>query len=464
LREVLLLQGNLTQFFTQFSFLPDRLTLKIFRMSHVTNSTGERAAGFVAIRFLFAAIIILFCSFAMRSSWRAGVGRLLARDASRVQTAPNVQRDQANRAVELSPQDPETHSVRALAYYRSNDLKTTIDELQQGVTLRPRDYLLWLQLGRARDEEGDVQGAKLAMQQATALAPYYSDPRWQYGNVLYRAGETDEAFRELRRAAEAEPSLFPVLMDLAWGTYRDAATVERIIAPRTDALRLSLARFFVKRGLTNEALALFRAAGGNAVEEKKQLLNELIKNKQFKTAYEVWKTDHAGADASNADAVINSGFEDRISLLDKSFGWWQEKRQERVSLSLDTKAAHSGASSLFVEWSGDSPAGSAVLSQLVLTQPATRYRLSFFARTENIVTASLPVITITDASGKDARLLGQSQTLPQGTTPWNQYDAVFDTTASTEAVLLSIQRQSCSPGPCPIFGMAWFDDFSLRKE
>jgi tetratricopeptide (TPR) repeat protein len=429
-------------------------------MSQVSHSTDERARGFVAVRLLVAAIIILSCSFAMISSWRAGVGRLLAMDVSRNgQTALNVQRDQANRAVELSPQDPESHSVRALVSYRSNDLKTTIVELEQSVALRPRDYLLWLQLGRARDEAGDVQGAKLALQEATALAPYYSDPRWQYGNVLYRAGQTDEALRELRRAAEAEPSLFPVLMDLAWGTYGEPATVEQIIAPRSDALRLSLARFFVKHGKINEALALFRASGGNVIEERKQLLNELLRAKQFRAAYEVWKTDHSGtADAS----IINAGFEDRISLSEKSFGWWQEKRQERVSLSIDTKEPRSGASCLFVEWSGDSSAGAPIISQLVLTQPATRYRLSFFARTENVVTAGLPVITITDA--KDGRVLGQSQILSQGTTQWNQYDAVFETSTTTEAVLLNIQRQSCSPGPCPIFGMAWFDDFALRKE
>jgi tetratricopeptide (TPR) repeat protein len=434
-------------------------------MSHVSASTRERATGFVVIRFLFAAIIILSCAFAIRTSWRAGVGRLLARDLSRnVQADQNAQRDQADRVVGLSPRDPETHSVRALVYYRANDLKETIAELQQSVMLRPSDYLLWLQLGRARDEAGDVQGAKLALQQATALAPYYSDPRWQYGNVLYRAGHVDEAFRELRRAAAAEPSLFPVLMDLAWGTYSDPAAVEKIIAPGTDVLRLSLARFFVTRGRTNEALALFRASGGSATEERKQLLKELLKNKQFTAAYEVWKTDHAGAAGANANNIVNPGFEDRISLAEKSFGWWQEKRQEKVSLSLDTKRPRSGASCLFVEWSGDSPAGSAVLSQLVLTQPSTRYRLSFFARTEDVVTAGLPVITITDASDKDARLLGQSQTLPQGTTSWNQYDAVFETSTTTEAVLLNIQRQSCPPGPCPIFGMAWFDDFILRKE
>lgn len=428
-------------------------------MSHVTYSSRERATAFVAIRFLFVAITLLSCSFAMRSSWRAGVGRLLARDAGR-----NVQTNQANRAVELSPLDPETHSARALAYYRSNDLKTTIEELEQAVALRPRDYLLWLQLGRARDEAGDVQAAKLALQEATALAPYYSDPRWQYGNVLYRAGQVDEAFRELRRAAEAEPLLFPVLMDLAWGTYGDPEAVERIIAPQTDALRLSLARFFAQHGLTNHALALFRASGKNLPEERKQLLKELLRTKQFRAAYEVWKADHAEAPDSNSDSIINPGFEDRISLSEKSFGWWEEKRQERVGLSLDTKGPHSGASCLFVEWSGDSPAGAPILSQLVLTQPATRYRITFFARTEKVVTAGLPLITITDASGKDARLLALSQTVPQGTTGWNQYDAVFETPPSTDAVLLNIQRQSCSPGPCPMFGQVWFDDFSLRKE
>ena len=428
-------------------------------MSHATRSTRGRAEGFVATRFLLAAIIIFSCSFAMRSAWRAATGRLLSRDASR-----NLQREQANRAVELSPEDPETHSSRALVYYHSNELKTTIEELERGVTLRPGDYLLWLQLGRARDEAGDVQGALHAMQEATALAPYYSDPRWQYGNVLYRAGQFDEAFRQLRRAAEAEPSLFPVLMDIAWGTYRDAAAVERIVAPQTDTLRLSLARFFVKHGRTDEALSLVHASGDNAMEERKQVLMELLKARQFKAAYEVWHTGRDGAAERGPDSIVNPGFEDPINLSDKGFAWWQEKHQETVTLALDTKTPRSGASCLFIEWHGDSVPESPIVSQFVVTQPATHYRLMFFARTENVVTAALPLITITDASGADARVLGRSQALPQGTTQWAEYEVVFDTLANTEAVLLSIQRQSCPQAPCPIFGAVWFDDFSLRKE
>jgi tetratricopeptide (TPR) repeat protein len=432
-------------------------------MSNTDHSILSRPGKiFLANRFFVAAVILFSCSLAMSSAWHAGLGRLSAKDAKN-----NLLKARADQAVELSPADPETHSARALVHYNSNDLGTTLEELQRAVLLRPRDYLLWLQLGRARDEAGDRQGSLLAMQEAIALAPYYSDPRWQYGNVLYRAGRFDEAFRELGQAARSDPSLFPALMDLAWGTYPgDPAAVERIVSPRTDALRLSLARFFVKKGRTSEALSLFRASGGTASEERRKLLVELIKAKQFKTAYQVWgagRADESGRSPLGVDRITDSGFEGQLDLSALGFSWRQERSQEAVRLSLETKGPKSGSSCLLIEWSGDSKPESPIISQLVLVESNTHYRLSFFARTQEVVTGGPPMITVTDTSGEE-RILGQSQPLASSTRDWQEYEAVFRTSATTEAVIISVQRQSCPVNPCPIFGRVWLDDFSLRKE
>ncbi len=376
-------------------------------------------------------------------------------------------KERAEEAVGISPADPETRSALAAALYSSGDLAGTLRELERAAALRPRDYLLWLQLGRARDEAGDREGALLALREAVRLAPYYSEPRWQYGNVLYRAGRFDEAFRELRRAAESDPSLFPVLLDLAWGTYKgDAAAIEGIASPQSDALRLTLARFFVKKGKTTEALALFRASAGIPQEEQRKLLVELIKNKQFRAAYEVWdagRVEGAGHGPGVAAGVTDPGFEGRVSLSEVGYGWRQERSLEGVKLSLETKGPRSGARCLLIEWSGNSQPDASVISQLVLVEPNARYRLGFFTRAEGVVTGGPPVLVVTDAGDDEARVLGQSKPFPQATNEWQEYEAVFTTSATTEAVLISVRRQSCPADPCPIFGRVWLDDFTLSR-
>lgn len=385
------------------------------------------------------------------------MGRLLATEANRT-----LDLAEADKAERLSPADPQTHQSRAVTLYKANDIAGAISALETKVLLRPGDYVLWLQLGQAREEARDVDGALLAMQKAIALAPYYSDPRWQYGNVLYRARRFDEAFRELRMAAESEPTLFPVLIDLAWGTYPgNVAAVERIVAPATDQVRLSLALLFFKQKQIAEGVRLFHAATNISTDERKKLLVELLRLKKFKAAHDVWERDRARETESDAAGLVNAGFEQQLDRSDKGFGWLQEKSQERLKLSEDTKLPHTGRSSLVIEWSGESTPEVPAVSQLLLLEPKKTYRLTFFARTQEIVTGASPIVTVIDAG--TSQVLGQSPPLPTGSTEWRQYSATFETGANSDAVFINVQRQSCSQSSCPIFGSLWLDDFSLRN-
>jgi tetratricopeptide (TPR) repeat protein len=367
----------------------------------------------------------------------------------------------ADRAVLLSPSDAESHSSRALAFSQDGQTRGAISELESAVVLRPRDYLLWLQLGRARDEAGESDKALAALQEALRLAPYYSEPRWQYGNLLYRRGQVSEAFPELTAAAQSDPTLAPALMDLVWGTYSgDAAAVERIVAPRTNAARISLARFFVKKGKISEALELFRSVGNGAAKDQQRLLGDLLRANQFGAAHEVWA---AGQPSRAAAGLTDPGFEGPLDLNTKGFAWRQERPLEGLTLSLDPRGAHSGSSSLLVEWKGHATPEVPALTQLVIVQPHSHYRLKFFVRTAEVITGGLPIMTITEA-GASQRTLAQSKPFPEGTSDWHEYEVEFETTVNTEAVYLTLQRQTCPANPCPMFGRVWLDDFALVKE
>jgi hypothetical protein len=98
-----------------------------------------------------------------------------------------------------------------------------------------------------------------------------------------------------------------------------------------------------------------------------------------------------------------------------------------------------------------------------LVEPRASYRLSFAARTREVVSAGLPLVVVTDAGDDTRQPLGRPVVLPQGTSPWQDYVVEFTTDEATSAVLISVRRQDCPSSPCPIFGQVWLDDFSIRK-
>jgi hypothetical protein len=403
------------------------------------------------------------CAFAARGAWRVGAARLLAKYAG-----DSIAVEPARGAVALGPEDAETHSALGVVLYNLKDTGGALAEFERAAEARPRDYFLWLQLGRARDEAGDAVGADASMLEAMRLAPFYSEPRWQYANALYRRGRLDEAFKEMRRASASNPSLYPVFADLAWGTYRgDVRAVEAVVRPRDDAERVSLARLFARKGSGAAALALFRAAGEVDKDERRKFLSELLRSRQFAAGYEVWAAGRDAGSGATANAGVGvftePGFEGRVNTSDAGFGWRQERAFEGVTLSLDEQSPKSGARALLVEWGGHASPGVTVVSQLVLVEPGARYRLSFAARTESVKTGGPPVVFVADESDPGERVLAQSEAVPQGTSAWREYAFDFTAGAKTEAVLVGLRRQNCDSNPCPMFGRVWLDDFSLRR-
>src|SRR5687767_4526530 len=110
----------------------------------------------------------------------------------------------------------------------------------------PQNYLLWLELGRARERSGDAEGGERALRRALELAPNYSRVQWALGNALLRQGRTDEAFAEIRKAVVGDPTFAEPAVTAAWQFFdADVAAIRRAMdgSPRFDsALAALLAR------------------------------------------------------------------------------------------------------------------------------------------------------------------------------------------------------------------------------
>ena len=416
------------------------------------------------MRFLILGSLFVIFTLLIWNAGRAGSSSLLSSYA-----AASNQIAAADAAIRLSEGDPDANYLRATILGANNDLIGAITEYNRAVSLRPDDYVLWLSLARARSLNNDTAGALAASREAVRLAPYYAQPRWQLGNLLLRAGERDEAFKELRMAAASNPSLLPAVIDLAWQLSQgDAQFVKQSIQPQTPETYLALAQYFRKRGVAVEAIGMYVSAGDIGKQDRGSYISELIVAKRFQEAYALWSIN-LPANSSNPFAVIHdAGFEQESDLDEPGFGWWAGKKVQTISLSLDTANPKEGKASLRVEFSGESDPAVPIISQLVLVEPNSRYQLHFAARSESIVSGGLPRVAVVDAGNKESPgAAGSSKdsqaiAIPE-TSRWQDYSIDFSSHETTGAVQIILQRARCNESPCPVFGRLWLDNFSFRK-
>jgi len=365
----------------------------------------------------------------------------------------------ADSAVRLGVSNPDAHHVRA-NLLESIDLPGAITEHRQAALIRPDDYVLWLNLARACELSGDSSSAIAAAKQAIPLAPDYAEPHYQLGNILLRAGQTDEAFKELRIAGTSNPTLMLGVIDLAWSVYRgNVQSVTNAIKPTTPAGFQMLAQYFGQRNEVDAAIAMYSAAGSEAEHYRRAYLHDLIATKQFKAAARLWAVGRQSP--ALPGALVDPGFEKESDLTEPGFAWRLGDQPQGFHLTLDSANPKEGNSSLKIEFDGASEPASSVITQLVMVEPQTRYQLHFAVRSEGIVSGGLPLIVVMDADSN--KILGQSESFPKATAGWQEYTIDFESAPAASAVQIALQRQACNSSPCPIFGRLWLDAFSLKK-
>jgi tetratricopeptide (TPR) repeat protein len=400
-----------------------------------------------------AVLLIVFLMLALNAA-RSGLASLLTTYAANSgQIAP------ANAAVGFDTSNPDAHYIRA-TILSSSDLPASIKEYEQAALARPDDYVLWLSLARARELNGDPAGAISAARQAVPLAPYYGEPHYQLGNILLRAGQREEAFKELRLAGASNPTLLPGIIDLAWRVSSgNIEFVTRAIAPESPSTYQALGQYFRQREAVGAAIAMYAAAGNAADDDRNSYLRELIAERRFKGAANLWLVVKGTTVAPGV--MIDPGFEQESNLDGPGFGWRLGEKRQGFRLALDSNNPREGRSSLKVDFSGDSDPSSPVISQLVLIEPGSHYQLRFAMRAENIVSGGLPLVMVVDADA--GKPLKPSEPFPKATDGWREYTIDFDSGPSASAVKITLQRQPCDKTPCPIFGRLWLDNFSLQK-
>lgn len=408
---------------------------------------------------LIAAIIcaLAFGWFAVR--WQ--IGDMLAELTQ--PNDPNAN-EIAGIAVNLAPHDPLTNWLAASTQkdvFTPEAIAASVAGFEQVVKLAPHNYRWWLELGRAQEQAENAIEAEKAYRRAVELAPAYIKPRWQIGNFYLRQGRGDEAFAELKIAAQDNSVYRDQVFSIAWDFYdHDFNRLEQI-AGDDPAVKAGLARFYASKELAADSLRVWNSM---AVEDRranqefgKVIAQAFYEKRFFRQALEFVRELGIDPDAQQ-ETVANGGFEKAVSG-DKYFGW-QITPIDKMEVKLDPTKKQEGARSLRVSFNGFAEPTLFNVNQYVTVAPSANYRLTFWLRTENLKSGGMPTLEIYDAnSGKGIKI---ADAFPDGTTDWQQIKLDFSTPAAIEAVGIRTTRIFCGAN-CPIFGTLWYDDFKLEK-
>jgi tetratricopeptide (TPR) repeat protein len=418
--------------------------------------------------------LLVLAAAALAASWfalRWGIGDTMAEYAPvSYASDPTSGFEAAEGAARLAPDDPLAHLMLARLYnvtFDPEELPRSLEEYARAAALAPNDYLIWTEMGRARAASGDVEGGIAALRRAVALAPNYADPHWHLGNALLRAGRNDEAFAELRRAADADPERYrPQTFNLAWQVYNQNMPRVLDAVGRTPDARAQLVGVLVGRGRLEDAVAVWSSL---SAQEKRQqagageaLARVFYDKGQYRRALQLLGEAGAAQDAT-PERISNGGFESEIGPPGKQLFQWQVVPVAGAQAVLDSRGVHDGRRALRLLFDSSGQLDFHNVSQTVAVEPSTRYRLTYFVRTEGLKRGATLFTSVGDPA-PNSSALGQSAPVPAGTNDWQQTAVEFTTGAKTEAVVVGLVRVPCPEETCPIYGKIWYDDFYLERS
>lgn len=378
-----------------------------------------------------------------------------------------VQKEVAEFAISLAPNDPKTHASTGALYQNSSqieDVPKSLIEYEQAVALSPNDYRLWMAYGKAKERTGDAAGAEKALVKALQLAPNYSEVQWVYGNILLRQDKTAEAFAAIRKAVAGNPKFAAPAASVAWDIFDgDISRVKKTVgdsAPVKSALAVSLA----KRQRFDEALEVWNSLPiadrkTTFLSNAEELSSELINNKKYRAAVRLRAEFDESAKKTSVGKITNSGFEEAITNQKKDIFEWNIADGNQPKIGPNTEQKKSGGKSLALVFNSPRGKDFREVSQMVAVESGKNYRFSLFYRSNLETSATVKWEILDSISGA---ILGETNAVEQKS-DWQSSGVDFKVPENTEGVIIRLVRERCTSADCSISGTVWFDDISLDQ-
>jgi len=225
------------------------------------------------------------------------LGAILIDEGEYAAATPHVER-----ALELLGRTPDAAYplyLRAKLYAEQRAFAPAVKALEQAVALRADFPEAWSDLGEARRNVGDDEGALAAYRHAVELSPEGAVARTRLGTKLLDLGRAHEAVPYLREAARLDPNNQSALNSLLIALRRDGREEEAaaVKAQLTQLLREK------NRADQNLLLSIELNNRGAALEKAGDLRGALEKYR----AASALNPDHVGIRTNLAVALLKTG-------------------------------------------------------------------------------------------------------------------------------------------------------------
>ena len=426
---------------------------KILKFSSAVGRVAIIATG---VLFVFAAYLFIKWNFA---------GAI----ATRIDTTRPEAKLIADWLVETAPNDPQTHYAAGIVYERTfepEDLTRSLLEYETSVAVAPHNYLVWINLGRARDRSGDADGAEAAFAKALSLAPNYASVKWAFGNSLIRHQKTDEGFAMIADAAASDPKYANPASAIALQIMDGDVTQARRLLGDTPDTNVALADVLVTQKRFAEAFESWSRLSAEdkatKFKESGQRLSTLSNYaKQFRIAAAV-AGDLSGETGEKpaTGQITGGGFETGVKMRNAGTFEWNIAEGTDPQIGLSSAAKRSGNYSLWLTFDSFESKAFRSIFQIVAVDPGATYEFEGFYRADIKSKATFkweiadPTNSARIAVSDDLALAGD----------WTTLRVRFTVPESTDGVVIRFIREGCGVAACPVTGKIAFDDLSLKQQ
>ena len=366
------------------------------------------------------------------------------------------------KAIQLEPSNAEYHDrLGQLLIYADEDLEAAVSQFQAAVRLNPYVSRYWLDLANAYLVTGRSGEQRASLEHAVLADPTTPNVAWQAANFFLLRGDNKKALHNFRVVLANDPTRVDDALQLCLRITKDVNEILNEAAPEKPDIYFSLLRLLIQREDTVSAEVIWKRLIALKQPFGIQLafpyIRFLLAKREVIAAEDAWR-NLARVDPGfvpylqkSPNLVVNGGFEEKI--LDGGFDWLYYP-SPYVTLAIDTSQFYSGSRSLVITFDGQNPPTAGIV-QFIPVKPNTNYELSAAYMTEDILSASGPRFSITDAYTNDSFALTDDFL---GTLPWHLLNMEFRTGSNTDLLRLTISREPAGP---LIRGKLWIDDVKV---
>lgn len=232
-----------------------------------------------------------------------------------------------------------------------------IELLQQAINKNPAEGRALIELAHLLRDKNKLDRADRLAEQSVALLPAFVPVRMQAANYWVAREQWEKAMENWRAALVTDISLgtkiFPVMLQMA-----EAEQGRPLLKGLTDDPPVWWEAFF--KYATREAsaleplvaIAMMRRESDVPVtaDERKYLVNRLIKEGQWAEAYLVWVNGLTAAQRKKMGGVYNGGFE--LEITNSGFDWHLPGNKKRVNAGRQGSYGTQGDKALHLTFKG----------------------------------------------------------------------------------------------------------------